>query len=288
VHSGGALPGERNLVANKKIKDMTRKVHIGARIEPELRQTIEEAAERNGLTISEQVSSMLAQEEGIGLTTEEVRRIVREEISQKRVGQQSATETEVVALAMESTLPKHLRQEVLAMIEDALYRSDLPADNPLFLPHFLNLLADEANDYADAPPHRMRKLQEIPQLEEKVLWKIDDVIEEVLDEMEEDYPRESFLTTFADYLREAADLQYFEAREIRLSFSKEEWEQLDLMLSLLNKNRSAGKQFPDLQAFVKWKLGRALKDQANERLFGGYEYPKMAELGKTLQIMGVE
>jgi hypothetical protein len=266
---------------------MTKKVHIGARIAPELRQTIEEEAERNGLTISEQVSTMLNQEESSGLTREAIRQIVQEEMSKTRRPPAEVGE-EYADLAMETILPAQLRREVLAMIEDTRYRSQLDEKDPFFIPNFLNELADEAEDYASAPPHRIRKLDEVPQLDEVLIWKIDDVIEEVLDEMEEDYPRESFLSTFADYLREAAELQYFEAREIRLSFSKEEWEQLDLMLSLLNKNRSANKQFADLEAFVKWKLGRALKDQANEKLFGGYEYPRMAELGKTLQIIGVE
>ena len=266
---------------------MATKVHIGARIEPELRQNIEEAAERNGLTISEQVSSMLNQKESSGLTREAIRQIVQEEISKNR---RTPTEVgeEYVDLAMETILPTRLRQEVLAMIEDTRYRSQLDENDPLFIPGFLNELADEAEDYASSPPHRIRKLDEVPPLDEALIWKIDDVIEEVLDEMEEDYPRESFLTTFADYLRAAADLQYFEAREIRLSFSKEEWEQLDLMLELLNKNHSESKQFAGLEAYLKWKLGRALKDQANEKLFGGYEYPRMAELGKTLQIMGME
>lgn len=265
---------------------MATKVHIGARIEPELRQIIEEEADRNGLTISEQVSSMLAREEVNGLTDEEVRQIVQEELSQIQAEQPEETD-EFEELAMDTMLPKRLRQEVLAMIGDVRYQSELTEDNLLFLPKFLNKLADEVDDASAGPPDRMLEPLEDPQLEEKTLWKVDDIIEEVINEMEEDYSRQSFLTTFAEFLREAAEQHYMEERAIQMSFSKEEWEQLDLMLELLNKNRSESKRFPDLETFFKWKLGKALKEQADEKLFGGYEYPEMAEFGKTLQIMGV-
>lgn len=259
---------------------MANKVHIGARIQPELRQFIEEEADRNGITISEQIAAMLTGDASTGLTSEAVRVIVREELGQHDDDTSARQEDQ----AMNKALPNNLRHEIAMMMDDAHYLVLYDQEDPLFLPDFLLRLAEEAEDYAESAPQRIRETMDMPDLEKDLIEEVNQTIERVLENIERPFSRNKFLTTFAEYLRNTADLYYTEVREVQLSFSSEEWEQLDQFLDRINRNRSEKEKFPNLETYLKWILGKSLKDQAGERLFGGYERPEMAELGKTLQI----
>lgn len=236
---------------------MSSKMHIGARIEPELHEAITASAQEKGTSISEEVNTLLSR--GLNLVDDE-----NEDRGQS---------------PLYAYFPKAWVQELFYLIQSEYEAWE---DEPE-VEEYLEGLAELSLKHAAKTANPNQRLMAIPDLPVALRTAVDEKLNELLDLAEELVEREIFLQQWAHSLEGKYADPVDDDYELRLYFDEETMVQIRELL--VRRNREPGEQdvHKALSRLVYQLLGEALLEEAEPLFFGGYEREEMAKVGEALK-----
>lgn len=279
---------------------MARKISVAARVDEKLLEKIDEEAQELGLNRSEYIVHRL-ENNPKSMNRAELKSMIEElleemlpqhlEEEENYTPPREFFETGDEALDVADLVPPMLAGELNCLISAAHEAATEAAKEELATPFIVLLFEKLAHEVQLAWRSKVRYECAVDYRE--VLGKADqlqlsEILADVSNELGPNPRRDEFLSLFAELLEAKAESTFLQAREISFSFDREQWHTLDQLLELVNRSRGEGEQFADLSALLMFLLGEKLREEAHESLFGGYRYPTLAELGKSLQRMAVE
>jgi|GEM_PF-2976102 type II secretory ATPase GspE/PulE/Tfp pilus assembly ATPase PilB-like protein len=243
---------------------MSSKVHIGARIEPELHEAITGSAQEKGITLSEEVNRLLNQ----GL------------VGRERSDLPLALEEQELTI-LHPHFPEVWIQELLYMVNDEYEAWDgIPS-----VEEFIEDLAERVEESVEQEAEEnypSARLSDLPEEFVEVLEQTWNGLIQLADEIDD---REVFLLQWASLLEEAIaeDDDTTSEQEIVLRFDEATRDQLRELLSVRNRKQGGQNDDAALTQLIYQLLGEALQQGAGPLFFGGYEREEMGRVGEILK-----
>jgi hypothetical protein len=241
---------------------MSRKVHIGARIEPHLHAAISQEAQENGITLSEEVSRLLS----IGLSD-------AESIPDRD------TERSNAFSFMYRYFPSSWVEELFYSISEEY--EDWPA-SPLS-EEFFPELAARAETMAEEGFEKTDGTLSFPTLPDELNDDLEEIMYDLTNYSKEITDREAFLLRWADLLRRAwGDESEEENYELLLQFEEEDIAQIRKLLVQKGLEEDEALDAA-LSRYIYQLLGKALVREAGPLLLAWNGEEEMAKAGERLQ-----
>ncbi|TXB60625.1 hypothetical protein [Phaeodactylibacter luteus] len=246
---------------------MSRKVHIGARIEPDLHAAISQEAQENGTTLSEEVSRLLSNGLSAGDTIP----------SQDE-------ESDNVSYFLYDYFPGSWVEELFYGISQE-YEDWRPA-YPLSEAFFPEL-AVRVEAMTEEEFERTGGLLAMPDLPEDLKDDLEELLYELTNYSEEITDREAFLFQWAELLREASSAEPEEEETYELLLQFEEAAIVQIRKLLVKKGLEKDEELDTaLSRYIYQLLGKALVREAGPYLLAWNGEEEMARVGEQLQKTG--
>ncbi|MGH1433097.1 MAG: hypothetical protein ACRBG0_01420 [Lewinella sp.] len=242
---------------------MSSKVHIGARIEPELHEAITGSAQEKGITLSEEVNRLLNQ----GLVRRD-----RSDLP-PAVGEQELT-------ILHPHFPKAWVQELLYIVNDE-YEA---WEGTPSVEEFIEDLAERVEERAGEEAEENEQSERLIDLPEEFVEALEQTWNDLIQLADEIDDREVFLLQWASLLEEAIaeDDDTTSEQEVVLRFDDATRDQLRELLSARNRKQGGQNDDTALTQLICQLLGEALQEGAGPLFFGGYEREEMGRVGEEM------
>lgn len=264
-----------------------KKQHIGCRVASEVKEALRENAENAGLTLTEYLEEVF--DDHLNGDGTDLLEFLEEDEEEADFEDLPPGESISDLGGLSAFLPELMARELGCSITEAWEEAQEKAPDstdPLSV-LFLELLADRLDDGATGGARYCEDGANYDYyLPEELTEQVDAVLIDSLNELGQHPSRTDLFQLIADLLRDKANGIYEHERTIELSFTRNQWIQLDKAIAKLNKDADFDFKASTVKELIHQFLGDTLTKLAGTSFFSGKpKDPDMYGVGEELKGM---